>query len=299
MNTPHQLGCHGMQVLDPVQKLAIPLICFYPTQQAPQSQAFGPFSMEAAMDAPPAGTRLPLVVLSHGNGGTLWAYRDLAALLARNGFVVAMPEHLGNSRTDNSLAGTAANLANRPRQLCLAIDAALADPLLGAHLAPERGVGLIGHSIGGYSALATAGGQPWTGPQESGGQPPRQVAVAHDARIRALVLLAPATPWFMPAGALAQVHAPILMFSGSQDSITPSWHADIVKRGVADPSTVEHQMVEGAGHFSFMSPFPGAMARPDFAPSQDPPDFDRAAFQTVLQAQVLAFLRAATLPPGG
>jgi predicted dienelactone hydrolase len=299
MNTPHQLGCHGMQLMDPVQKLAIPLICFYPTQQTPQGRAFGPFNMEAAMDAPPAGTGLPLVLLSHGNGGTLWAYRDLAAHLARNGFAVAMPEHLGNSRSDNSLAGTAANLANRPRHLCLAIEATLADPLLGAHLAPERGVGLIGHSIGGYSALAAAGGQPWTGPQESGGRPSGRVEVAHDARIRALVLLAPATPWFMPAGALAQVHAPILMFSGSHDTITPSWHADIVKQGVADPAKVKHHTVAGAGHFSFMSPFPAAMARPDFAPSQDPPGFDRAALQPVLQTQVLEFLRAPTLAPGG
>jgi dienelactone hydrolase len=85
-----------------------------------------------ALDAPPADGVWPLVVISHGNSGTPWAYRQLAKHLVLAGFVVALPAHTGNTRLDNSLAGTAANLANRPRHLTLAIDAVLAEPLGGA-----------------------------------------------------------------------------------------------------------------------------------------------------------------------
>jgi predicted dienelactone hydrolase len=234
---------------------------------------------------------LPLVLVSHGKGGTLWVYRDMASHLARHGFVVALVEHLGNSRSDNSLAGTTANLVNRPRHLRLAIDAVLADPLLGAAVAPSRGVAVIGHSMGGYTALALAGGNPWTGPEERGDKPSEPVQVTHDARVRALVLLNPAAAWFMPHGALAGVTAPILLFTGEYDTATPTWQSDIVRKGVMNPIAVEHHAIANAGHFSFMSPYPAAMTRPDFPPSQDPPGFDRAAFQPRLHALVLDFLQ--------
>ena len=115
------------------------------------------------MDAPVDGERLPLVMLSHGNSGTPWAYRGLASHLARSGFAVGLVEHPGNSRNDNSLAGTAANLENRPRHVSLAIDAAFADPSVGGRLVPDR-VAVIGHSIGAYTALAARGRQALGGP---------------------------------------------------------------------------------------------------------------------------------------
>ena len=38
-----------------------------------------------------------------------------------------------------------------------------------------------------------------------------------------------------------------------------------------------------------MSVFPPAMARPDFSPSQEPPGFDRQAYQPTLLADVRDF----------
>ena len=83
---------------------------------------------------------------------------------------------------------------------------------------------------------------------------------------------------------------PMLILSGEKDTITTSWHAEIVLRGVRDPALIDHELIAGAGHFSFMSPFPAAMVRPDFPPSQDPEGFDRAGFQPVLEARIVAFL---------
>lgn len=292
---PRTAGCRFVDLTDPVQRAAIPLAFLYPAQAEEATRDFGPYPLEVALDAPPSGRGLPLIVLSHGNNGTPWAYRHLAANLARAGFVVAMPEHPGNSRSDGSLAGTLANLENRPRHIARVIDAALADPVLSDRIDAAR-IGVIGHSIGGYTALCLAGGRPWAGPPHhpTPDGRPAPVAVEPDARVRAIALLAPATFWFAPEGSLSAVTVPILLRAGERDAITPPFHAERVLRGVGSPQgRVDFKIVAGAGHFSFMSPFPPAMARADFPPSQDPPGFDRPGFQPLLLADVRDFfLRA-------
>lgn len=67
-----------------------------------------------------------------------------------------LPEHPGNNRADNTIAGTIANLVNRPRHIRLLIDAAFDNLVIGPALLRDK-VALIGHSMGGYTALAVAG----------------------------------------------------------------------------------------------------------------------------------------------
>jgi predicted dienelactone hydrolase len=283
-----------MDVVDDATGGAFPMLVLYPSPAPERGERFGPYVLDVAMDAPVAEGAWPLVVVSHGTGGSHLAYRTLAAHLARRGFVVALVEHPGNNRNDDSLAHTAVNLAQRPRHLRVAIDRLHADPEIGPRL-PSDAVAIVGHSMGGYTALAVAGGRPMAFPRESPDGRAHPVPVTPDPRVRALVLLAPATPWFMPPDALAGVRVPILMLTAEHDPHTPSWHAEIVMGGVPDRARVEHRVVPNAGHFSFLSPFPAAMAGPTFAPAQDPPGFDRVAFHATLAAEVEAFLRR-TLP---
>lgn len=282
-------GCRLIEMNDAVQRAVIPLALLYPARGQERTEKFGPYTLDVAWDASPIGHHLPLVILSHGNAGTPWAYRDLAAHLVRAGFLVALPEHRGNSRNDNTLAGTVANLENRPRHISLTIDAVCGDPVIKHHLAPT-GVGVIGHSIGGYTALAVAGGQPWSGPHESQDSKPHPVQVTPDKRVCSLVLLNPATFWFLPTS-LKEVRVPILMRTGERDEITPASHADTVICGVFDPSLVSHKVIPGADHFSVMSPFPPEMIRPDFSPSQDPEGFKREEIQPSLYADIVDFLK--------
>jgi predicted dienelactone hydrolase len=201
--------------------------------------------------------------------------------------VVALPEHPGNSRNDNSLAGTAANLENRPRHVSLTIDAVLRDAEIKRRLASER-VGVIGHSIGGYTGLAVAGGKPWAAPHESADGKAHPVAVKRDDRVSALVLLAPATFWFMP-DSLRDVRVPILLRTGEKDELTDASQAESVLRGVFDAALVEHKAIAGAGHFFALTPFPKEMVRADFPPSQDPAGFQRETIQPDLYADIAEF----------
>lgn len=117
----------------------------------------------------------------------------LGTHLARNGFVVAMIEHPGNSRTNNALANTATNLEMRPRHAHAVIDWVHNDETLRDSLVRD-GVAIVGHSIGGYTALALAGGSPTSVAHDSPGGQLHAIPVTPDARVKSIVLLAPATP---------------------------------------------------------------------------------------------------------
>jgi predicted dienelactone hydrolase len=266
------------------------LLALYPARDPERPRQFGPYTVDAAWDAPIEDSVFPLVVISHGSGGTHLGYRTLAAHLARRGFVVVLPEHPRNNRNDDSLAGTHTLLADRPRQLRLATDWAYADAALGPRLAPDA-VAVVGHSLGGYTALAVAGGRPWAAPHETPDGRPRPVPVTPDPRVKALVLLAPATPWYLSPEGLRDVRVPILILSGEHDVQAPAWHAEVVRRGVPAETPVEHRVVPNAGHFSFLAPFPPAMVRPGFLPAEDPPGFDRARFHAELGPEIERFLR--------
>ncbi len=238
----------------------------------------------AQLWVPPGGDEARLVAISHGGGGSHQLYSTVARQLASRGFAVVLPEHPGDNRRDNSLRGTLRNLEDRPRHLVLAMDAVRDDAEVGPRL--RRGwAAVVGHSMGGYTALAVAGGRAFSEQREL-------VEVEPDPRVRALVLMAPATAWFLAPEALRAIDLPILLLEGEHDPVTPAWHGDLVAQGVADRSQVTRRVVPGAGHFSFLTPFPPAMVRPGFAPGNDPPGFDRVAFHRELPLEVSAFLEA-------
>ena len=284
---PDFVGCRTLEITDAALGLTFPLLVLYPTSTPSQPETIGPYTLDVALDAPIKPGPFPLVLISHGTGGTPLTHRLLARALARQGFVVGLPRHHANHRDDNSWHNTSANLGARPRHLSLAIDGLLAE--FEAAVRPDW-VAVIGHSLGGYSALALAGGRPGSLPHEHADGTPQLIPTTPDARVQSLILLAPATVWYRAAEALRAVRVPILLLMGDKDEWTPDFHAQIVLNGVADRRQVQHRIIENAGHYSFFSPFPPERTGPAFPPSQDPPGFDRARFQPELQAEILAFL---------
>lgn len=253
----------------------------YPTDETPRLQKLGPYEIELATDARVVGDRMRLVVISHGTGSTPWALRGLATHLVHVGCVVALIEHPGNSRGDDSLANTVENLANRPRHVRFAIDAAFGS--LGAHLVD--GVAVIGHSLGGYTALAVAGGKPMALPTQTPDGKAHPILVIPDPRVTAVVLLAPALPWFMAPGALTDVTARVFVRVAENDEFAPPFVTERILKDVR----MDYAVVPGAGHFAFFYPVPPHLAT--LPPGADPPGFDRAAYQPQLYAEVEAFLQ--------
>src|SRR5580692_7574048 len=76
----------------------------YPCTRPSIPTAFGPYELDVSVEAPLAPGRFPLVLISHGSGGSPLVYRSLSLLLARHGFIVALPKHPGNSLGDDALA---------------------------------------------------------------------------------------------------------------------------------------------------------------------------------------------------
>jgi predicted dienelactone hydrolase len=272
-------------------------MALYPTDTPAQPQPFGPYTMEVAVNAPVCAGRYPVVLISHGNNGSPLTHRDTATHLARHGFVVLLPEHVGNSRSDPSLENTIERLRVRPQQVHDAFEALQRDAELGEHADPHWRA-IVGHSIGACTALTAAGGVPVNTRFDTPLEAPRRLEVTHTPGLRALVLLAPAAGWFMPPASLDQVAVPVLLLRGAADTVTPAFHADIIRHGLPAGASLTEVVVPGAGHFSFQTPFPPALVSPAFAPAHDPPGFDRAAYHPQLNAQIAAFLEPQRHVPG-
>ncbi len=275
-------GSLQIQAHDKATGLSFPVLVLYPTEVPSAPTAIGPYTFDVSPEAPVAEGRFPLVVVSHGNGGSHLVYRTITTHLARNGYVVAQLEHPGNNRNDNSLEGTYENLVRRPRHIRLTMDAVASDARLGASVQPDDAA-ILGHSMGGYAALAVAGGLPWTKDGE-------RVDVVPDPRVRALVLMAPGTAFYFPEDSLRDVTVPILLLTAEHDPVTPRWQAELLLDRVPDRSKVIWREIGNAGHFSFLSPFPPSMRNPRFLPSTDPEGFDREKLHERLPGEILEFL---------
>lgn len=135
----------------------LPITLVYPTSQTARPMGFGPFQLQVAPDAEPAAGQRRLVVLSHGTGGSPLADHELAATLARAGFIVAQPLHAGDNHQDTTKAGPD-SWAKRPAEVSRVIDRLARDPVWSPRLVLDR-VGVHGMSAGGVSALSLAGAQ--------------------------------------------------------------------------------------------------------------------------------------------
>jgi predicted dienelactone hydrolase len=286
---------------------------WYPSDAPASSQRLGLFWQTVATRGAVAGRGLPLVVMSHGTGGSFEGHYDTALALAESGFVVAAVTHTGDNYRDESQFG---RLESRPRHIKVLIDHMLASWRQRDAL-DRRRIGMFGFSAGGFTALVAIGGTPdmaTSGPYcaahpdewscrrlrerkvelsaDASRPPPNWV---HDPRIAAAVIAAPAVGYAFSAEGLAGVKIPIQLWRGDSDEILP--HPNYAQ-AVYDrlPTKPEYHVVPNAGHFAFLAPCNAALAAmvPDIC--RDPAGFDRAAFHREFNPAVVAFFKA-KLPP--
>jgi len=279
----YSAGSKILKIHDDFDNIHFQTWLLYPSIDKSQDIKICPYRIHASPDGKFAKGKFPMVIISHGGGGSHLLYRIVAQHLAKNGYVVAMPEHHCNNRNDNSLEGQNINLTFRTRHIRLVIDTLLSDPELMKY-ADSRRIFMIGHSMGGCTALAIAGAVPWSRNRE-------KIEVTHDERVTALVLFAPAAAWFQHPDSFRSVNLPILVFSAEHDTLTPYWQSELIKQKVKNPALVTVKTVKNAGHLSFLAPFPESMRNKNFPPSQDPDGFDREAFHETLKVEVLNFFQ--------
>ncbi len=101
----------------------------------------------------------PLILLSHGTGGSAAQLSWLAERLAAEGFIVAGVNHHGNTAVEErQWPGGFVLPWERSRDLSVLIDRVLEHPEIGPRIDKQR-IGAAGFSLGGYSALGLAGVQ--------------------------------------------------------------------------------------------------------------------------------------------
>lgn len=271
-----------------------------PCSTPPGRIDLAPLVLQGTRDCPVAGQGLPLVVMSHGTGGSALGHHDTAATLADAGYVVAAISHPGDNFQDLSRQGYLSAFATRPVDM-----KRLTDHMLGAW--PQRAqldagkVGFFGFSRGGYTGLVAIGAVPdWTSRQDlcsplstrplCGEIRRKEIPAtpAPDPRIRAAVIVDPLSVF--DAKGLGQVGIPVQLWASALggDGVTPQ-SVETVRQGL--PSAPDWHVAANAGHFAFLAPCPPALMEAMPAICRDAAGFDRVAFHQIFNAQVLAFFQ--------
>ncbi len=285
----------------------------HPTEAVAQEVDLGPFTLRIARGGAIAGRGLPLIVMSHGNGGSSLGHHDTAVALAQAGFVVAAVTHTGDNHADH---GREASMTDRPRHISRVIDHMLTKWPGPDHIDAAR-IGVFGFSSGGFTALVLAGGVADLGRvaphcQRHPGDYACQLIARHstdnasvgtaavvagrDARVRAAVVVAPVLGFSFTEASLAAVSVPIQLWRARQMTWccrTRGMPKPCARRCPVRWTTPE---VPEAGHFDFLAP-----CTPRFAATAPPlcisqPGFDRAAFHREFNAAVLGFFTVALQP---
>ncbi len=285
---------------------------WYPSASNAPDRPNTPFRQSLALNGAIIGKSLPMVVLSHGDGGWMGGHADTALALAEAGYVAVALTHPGNNYQDDS-APPSRWVLDRPRHIKSVIDHMLSGWAERQRIDSTR-IGIFGFSAGGTTALIAAGGIPdiATAIAHCDRHPGELVcrigmvddlaaaniadlpasAWQHDPRIAAAVVAAPGFGFAFDEKSLTQVSIPVQLWSGSEDQSVPT-ETNAAAVGNALPIKPEIRIVEGAGHFAFLTPCNPLLE--DAQPKVwqmvcvDKPGFDRAAFHTWFNKDVIAF----------
>jgi predicted dienelactone hydrolase len=211
---------------------------------------------DTAADAPiaQAPKKFPVVMLSHGTGGSAMQMAWLGTVLARHGYIAVGVNHPGNNALESYTAEGFVLWWERATDISDALDALLRDPVFGQRVDASR-IGAAGFSIGGYTVLELAGARSdqkrflaacdaepelptchvpemrdmgTTAEMMAKVQASSAESIARggasyrDPRIRAVFAIAPAVGQAFGADAFRDVTIPVAMVVGAADPIAPA-----------------------------------------------------------------------------
>lgn len=289
---------------------------------------FGEGAADAAI-AEGAG-RLPLVLVSHGTGGSAAQLSWLAESLASEGFLVAGVNHHGNTVAEKqALVSGFVLWWERARDLQVLLQRLLDDPFLGPHVDADR-IGVAGFSLGGYTALLAAGARvdleafrswcerhgndgtcappPEAGVGEDGfahfldSDPRAQVPLRnaagsfHIPQVRAAFVMAPAPTQGLSVDSLRDIHIPVDVVTGSGDALVRVELVQSLAQHLPDASL---QVLRDVGHYAFLAPCaPEGVERLPLS-CADAAGIDRSRLHREVAGRAAAFFRRhlCAIPP--
>jgi predicted dienelactone hydrolase len=304
----HPVGERHLETVNPTAALrdadhkpTVRVTVWYPAADgaAEKSLDLGPpgqpmfFVGEAAPDAAFADTRRrPVILFSHGFGGTARMMGWFTTVMAQQGYIVIAVDHPGNNGIDKMTVPGSYMFWDRPGDLEAALEKVKADPLISPHMDVKR-LGVAGFSAGGFTALAAAGARvdmkhftdfceahpddgvckpqqefPVTLEQAKAAMASPEMAgeVAHAGDdhsirgVRAAFAMAPAIVQAFDPASLQAMTTPVAIILGGADPVAPP-HTN---GGVAARAIPRAQMktLQNVGHYDFLSTCtPAAMAR--------------------------------------
>jgi predicted dienelactone hydrolase len=227
-----------------------------------------------------------LIVISHGLGSDRSTFAYLARHLASYGFAVAVPEHPGsNAEQIGALIRGVAQQVTPPRELVdRPLDISfLLDVLEDSIYAPQirlQDVGVLGQSFGAYTALALAGADinfenltqecqqfqssfniSFLLQCEALKLPPVNYNL-QDSRVGGVIAINPLTSAIFGKSELADIDIPVMLISGSADTVTPALQEQIIPFTWLDVPEKYLVLIEGATHFSTLAEDAGSVPIP-------------------------------------
>jgi len=272
-----------------------------------------------------ASAKFPLIMLSHGTGGSALSMAWIGEALAARGYIVTGVNHPGNNATEAYTAQGFSTWWERAKDLSVGIDAMLADATFGSHI-DARSIGATGFSLGGYTMIEIAGGisepaafrQFCTSPQAdnicksppefptlledfdrlSKTDPEFQAALKHaadsyrDPRVRAVFAMAPALGPAFPRAGLAKISIPVEIVAGAADTNVPVQSS--AKYFAANIPGATFTIFPGnVGHYTFLDSCPDSARKTRALFCSDGPGVDRDAVHEKTAQLAAAFFTAA------
>lgn len=284
-------------------------------------QAFVPVTILRDADISLKSDRYPLIIMSHGTGGSAMMMSWLGRYLAGQGYIVAAVNHHGNTAAESRYTPQGFLLYwERPKDLTAVLDKLLADSVFGARIDRNR-IGAAGFSLGGFTVMSIAGGifsqteyedfcrssrrdftcEPQREFPEAReklealkkSDPIVQESLRHagdscrDGKIKGVFVIAPALgSGFTPTG-LSGIKIPVHIVIGQADSVAPL--ATNAKR-YADltPGAKLTVLPGGVGHYTFLGECTST-GKKFVAFCQDAEGVDRAAVHAEVSKLALRF----------
>lgn len=269
--------------------------------------------------------QFPLVLLSHGTGGSAMQLAWLGTYLAAHGYIAAAVNHPGNNALEPYTLQGFMLWWLRARDISVVLDHVLADPEFAPRIDKNR-IGAAGFSLGVYTMIELAGGI--TDPQavvdfcespRSHGtcnihEFPDLIAKTNqalktdsafaaafargnrsyrDPRIRAVFAIAPAIAVAFSPETLARISIPVEMVAGAADPLAPpAANAEYLARNIRRARVTV--LPGGVAHYTFLDPCgPAGKQSKDLAVyCADAPGIDRQLVHQKVAAMAAHFFDA-------